>query len=121
MSQDFRPVKEIWNVHSACFVDPEVLTTLLHDLAARAGSASDERDFGDFRRIWFDDGNKVLEYIEADERFNTASFNDSLDEQSVSVDKNDLTALFDNMRTLVQQWRGSVGGHGELVFYIDAC
>jgi hypothetical protein len=26
MSQSFRPVKEIWNAHSSCFVDPEELT-----------------------------------------------------------------------------------------------
>ncbi len=25
MSQSFRPVKEIWNVHSSCFIEPEKL------------------------------------------------------------------------------------------------
>ena len=121
MSQKFRPVKEIWNAHSACFIEPEVLTRLLHDLAARAGSASDDYDCGGYTRFWFEDGNKVLAYIERDERFNADSFTDSLDEQAVTVRKDDLTALLDNMRNLIQPWRGSVGEHGELVFYIDSC
>jgi hypothetical protein len=121
MSQKFRPVKEIWNAYSACFVEPEVLTTLLHDLAARAGSASDDRDSGDYTRVWFEDGKKVLEYIERDERFNADSFFDSLDEQGVTVSKDDLTALLGNMRNLVPQWRGSAGEDGELVFYVDFC
>ena len=39
MSQSFRPVKEIWNAHSSCFVEPEELIMLLHDIAARVGTA----------------------------------------------------------------------------------
>jgi len=46
MSQSFRPVKEIWNVHSSCFIEPEKLIVLLHDLAARVGTASDEHEYG---------------------------------------------------------------------------
>ena len=121
MSQKFRPVKEIWNVHCACFVEPEALTTLMHDLAARAGSASDERGCGDYTRVWFEDGKKVLNYIERDSRFNADSLTDSLKEQGVTVDKNELSALVGNMQTLVRQWRGSVGEHGELLFYVDSC
>ena len=30
MSQCFRPVKEIWNTHSSCFVEPKAPITLLH-------------------------------------------------------------------------------------------
>ena len=59
--------------------------------------------------------------MEADERFNAASFRDSLEEQGIAVNKNDLTTLTDNMRSLANQWRNSIGEHGELVFYIDAC
>ena len=47
MSQSFRPVKEIWNTHSSCFVEPEELIALLHDLAARVGTASDEHEYGE--------------------------------------------------------------------------
>jgi len=119
MSQNFRPVTETWNAHSACFLEPEVLTTLLHGLAARVGSASDDRDCGDYTRVWFEDGNKVLKYIERDARFHADSFIDSLEEQGVTVNKDNLTALLGNMRTLVRQWRGSIGEHGELVFYLD--
>jgi hypothetical protein len=121
MSQSFRPVKEIWNVHSSCFVEHEELTILLHDLAARVGTASDEHEYGDNKAIWLEDGTKVLEYIEADERFSAASFKDSLEEQGVVINKNDLTSLIDNIRTLAKQWRSSLGEHGELVFYVDAC
>ena len=111
MSQSFRPVKEIWNTHSSCFVEPEELIGLLHDLAARVGTASDEHEYG----------SKVLDYIEADKRFDAASFKDSLEEQGVVTDQNHLTTLTANMRSLVKQWRSSIGERGELVFYIDAC
>ena len=121
MSQTFRAVKEIWNVHSSCFIGPEKLMVLLHDLAARVGTTSDEREYGDNKAVWLEDGNKVLDYMEADERFSAASFKDSMEEQGIAVNKNDLSALIDNMRSLSKQWRSSIGKHGELVFYIDAC
>ena len=121
MSQSFRAVKEIWNAHSSCFIEAEKLMVLLHDLAARAGTASDEHEYGDKQAVWLENGRKVLDYMEADERFNAASFKDSMEEQAVVVNENDLASLIDNMRSLVKQWRTSLGEHGELVFYIDAC
>ncbi len=121
MSQSFRAVKEIWNGHSSCFIEPEKLIVLLHDLAARVGTASDEHEYGDNKAVWLEDGKKVLDYMEADERFNAASFKDSMEEQGVAINQNDLTALIDNMRSLIKEWRSSIGEHGELVFYIDAC
>jgi hypothetical protein len=121
MSQSFRPVKEIWNMHSSCFVEAEDLIALLHDLAARVGTASDEHEYGDNQVVWLEDGRKVLDYMEGDERFSTASFKDSMEEQGIAVNRNDLIALIDNMRSLSKQWRRSIGKHGELVFYIDAC
>ena len=121
MSQSFRPVKEIWNLHSSCFVEPDGLIALLHDLAARVGTASDEHEYGDNKAVWIEDGKKVLDYVEADERFNAASFKDSMEEQGVVINKNDLTSLIDNIRSLAKQWRTSLGEHGELVFYVDAC
>ena len=120
MAQSFRPVKEVWNMHSSCFIESEQLITLLHDLAARVGVASDDHEYGDNKAVWFEDGNKVLDYIEADERFNADSFRDSLEEQAVTAPKDELTALIGNMRSLARQWRNSVGEHKELVFYIDA-
>jgi hypothetical protein len=77
MSQCFRPVKEIWNTHSSCFVEPKALITLLHDLAARVGTASDEHSYGDNTSVWFENGRKVLDYIQSDNRFNAESFKDS--------------------------------------------
>ena len=119
-SQSFRPVKEIWYAHSSCFVEPEELTRLFHDLAARVGTASDEHEYGDKNAVWLEDGTKVLDYMEADERFNAASFQDSMEEQGVLINQNDLTSLIDNMRNLAKEWRSSIGEHGELVFYVDA-
>jgi hypothetical protein len=121
MSRSFRPVKEIWNAHSSCFVESEDLIILLHDLAARVDTASDEHEYGENKTVWLEDGKKILDYIEADERFNAASFKDRMEEQGIAVNKNDLIALIDNMQSLSKQWRNSVGKHGELVFYIDAC
>jgi len=120
MSQGFRPVKEIWNMHSSCFVEPEALIVLLHDLAARVGTASDEHEYGDNKAVWLEDGTKVLDYMEADERFNAASFRDKMEEQGVVIDKNDLTTLIDNMRSLVKQWRGSIGEQQRLLGLIIA-
>jgi hypothetical protein len=48
MSRSFRPVKEIWNMHSSCFGEPEDLIILFHDLAARVGTASHEHEYGDY-------------------------------------------------------------------------
>jgi hypothetical protein len=61
-------------LHSCCFVEPEELITLLHTLAARVGAASNEREYGENKAVWFEGGNGVLDYIEADERFTAASF-----------------------------------------------
>jgi hypothetical protein len=121
MSQSFRAVKEIWNVHSSCFIEPEKLIVLLHDLAARVGTASDEHEYGDKQAVWLENGRRVLDYMEADERFSAASFHDSMEEQGIAVNRNDLITLIDNMRSLSKQWRSSIGKHGELLFYIDAC
>jgi hypothetical protein len=121
MSQSFRPVKEIWNAHSSCFVEPEEVIMLLHDIAARVDTASDEHEYGDNKAVWLEDGKKVLGYMDTDERFNSASFKESMEEQGVVINQNDLTTLIDNMRSLAKQWRSSVGEHGELVFYVDAC
>ena len=121
MSQSFRAVKEIWSVHSSCFIEAEKVIALLHDLPARVGTASDEREYGDNKAVWLEDGNKVLDYMGADERFNAASFKDSLEEQGIVINQNDLSILIANMRGLVKQWRNSIGERGELVFYIDAC
>jgi hypothetical protein len=102
-------------------VEPEELIMLLHDIAARVGTASDEHEYGENKAVWLEDGNKVLNYMEADERFNAASFKDSMEEQGIVIERNDLSTLIENMRTLVKQWRSSIGERGELVFYIDAC
>jgi len=59
--------------------------------------------------------------MEADARFSAASFNDSMEEQGIAVNRNDLLTVIDNMRSLSKQSRRSIGKHGELVFYIDAC
>ena len=118
MSQSFRAVKEIWSVHSSCFIEAEKVIALLHDLPARVGTASDEREYGDNKAVWLEDGNRVLDYMEADERFNAVSFKDSIEEQGVVINKNDLTSLVDNMRTLAKQWRSSliiVSLHGALI------
>ena len=115
----FRPVREIWGTHSASFLETDQLVTLLHDLAARVGTSSSEKTYGDVTAVWFEDGTKVLDYIATDSRFNKASFADSLEEQGVIVDKGDLNSLIGNMKTSVKVWRTSLGVHGELVFYID--
>lgn len=82
---------------------------------------TDEHEYGDNQVVWLENGREALNYMGADERFSAASFKDSMEEQGIAVNKNDLVALIDNMRGLSKQWRSSIGKHGELVFYIDAC
>ena len=48
-------------------------------------------------------------------------FRNLLDEQGVIVDEEALVPLLTNMRSLSEQWRESVGEHGDLVFYVDNC
>ncbi len=81
-------------------MEPEDLIILLHDLAARVGTASDEHEYGDKQAVWLENGRRALDYMEADERFSAASFKDSMEEQGVAVNRNDLIALIDNMRSL---------------------
>ena len=83
--------------------------------------ASDELSYRENTAVWFEDGKKILDYIQSDRRFNSLSFKDSLDEQGVTVDEDALFPLLANMQSLSEQWRESVGGHGELVFYVDNC
>ena len=48
MSQNFRAVKEIWNVHSSCFVEPEELIAQLRSSHVRlARDAGHRRCFCD--------------------------------------------------------------------------
>ena len=90
-------------------------------LVARVGTASHEHEYGDKKAGWLADGNTVLDYMGADQRFNAARFKDSREEPGVVVNKNDLSSLIDNIRSLAKQWRSSLGEHRELVFYVDAC
>ena len=47
---------------------------------ARVGTPSDEHGYGDNKAVWLEDGKKLLDYVEADERLNADSFKDSLEE-----------------------------------------
>jgi hypothetical protein len=95
--------------------------SLLHDLAARVGTASDELSYGENTAVWLEDGKKILDYVQSDRRFSALSFKDSLKEQGVVVDEDTLFPLLAYMRSLSEQWRESVRGHWELVFYVDNC
>lgn len=37
------------------------------------------------------------------------------------MDEDVLVPLLANMQSLAEQWRESVGEHGEFVFYVDNC
>jgi hypothetical protein len=50
---------------------------LFRDLAARVGTASDEHSYGDNTSVWLENGRKVLDYIQSDNRFTAESFKDS--------------------------------------------
>jgi hypothetical protein len=109
MSQGFRALNEIWNVHSSCFMEPEKLIVLLHDLAARVGTESDEHEYGNKQALWLENGRKVLDYMEAEEHFSEASSRTVWKDIGIAVNRDDLISLIDNMRSLSKQWRGSVG------------
>jgi hypothetical protein len=71
--------------------------------------------------VWFESGGKALDYVRSDHRFNPESFKDSLEEQGVFVERDALAPLLANMQSLSDEWRDSIGEHGELVFYVDNC
>src|SRR5258707_14125581 len=110
-----------WNTHSSRFVEPKALITLLHDLAARVSTASDELSYGENTAVWFEDGKRVLDYIQYDRRFRALSFKDSLEEQGVIVDDDALVPLLTNMQRLSDQWRGGRGGDRGLVVFVLKC
>jgi hypothetical protein len=68
------------------------------------------------KAVGVENSTKVLDYVDAEERFNSASFKDGREEQRVVINKNALSTLMENMRSLAKQWRRSIGEHGELVF-----
>jgi hypothetical protein len=117
---DLRPVQEIWGPHTAYFVERDQLITFLHDLAARVGTSSEGHEYGDVTAVWFENGQRVLAYIATDDRFNTSSFADSLEEQGVTINRSELDYLIGNVKQLATAWTRSLGPHGELVFYVDA-
>lgn len=117
---DFRPVQEIWGPHSAYFVERDQLIAFLHGLAARVGTPSEDHEYGDVTAVWFENGQQVLDYIATDDRFNTSSFADSLEEQGMTIDNSELDSLIGNVRQLARAWMHSLGPYGELVFYVDA-
>jgi len=82
---------------------------VLNELAARVGTASNEHEYGDKLAVWLENGRKVLDYMEADERVGAASFKDSMEEQGIAVNSNDLITLTENMRSLSKPWRRSIG------------
>ena len=94
---------------------------MLHDLAARADTASDENNYGDTTAVWFENGRKILDYVQSDPRFNADSLKDSLEEQGVFSEQHALVPLLANMQSLSDEWRDSIGEHGELVLYVDNC
>jgi len=120
MSKSFRPVKEIRGRHSGIFIEPEEFIALLHDLAARADTASDDFEYGDCKVVWIEEGSKALDYVEYDGRFNATSFHESLREQGIRVNKGDLKSLIKNMKAYAAEWRHLIGEDGELSFYVDS-
>jgi hypothetical protein len=55
-------VKEKRYAHSSCFIEAEKLIVLLHDLAARIGTASGEHGYGDKQAVRLENGWKALDY-----------------------------------------------------------
>lgn len=90
------------------------LDHLLHDLAARVGTATDEHEYGDNKAVWFEDGNKILGYVETDEHFNAPVLRRAWKSSEIFPNENDLATLIDHMRSLARQWRSSIGEHSVL-------
>ena len=63
----------------------------------------DDHEYADNLVGWLENGRKALDYMGADERFTAASFGNSMEEQGIAVNRNDLIALIDNMQSLSKQ------------------
>jgi hypothetical protein len=119
MSTSLRPVKELWNEHTSCFIAHNEVITLFNDLASRAGTLCSETDYGNVTAIWIQDGKKLLDLIRSAPDFTAESLAKSLKDSGVEVDIDDLASLISNMRVLADSWYSSIDNWGELTFYVD--
>ena len=115
MSLSFRPVREEWGEPSSCFIDADELITLLRRVCEILAIPTEQHRYADNTSVWIEDGNKLLDYVES-RRF-TASSAAAL----TGLRPEALGPLIGNMKALCPKWRGSVGAHEELNFYVDAC
>jgi hypothetical protein len=118
LSRYFYPINEVRGEPSACFMECENVVRLFHEVAATAGTSSEESIYGEVTSVWIEDGKKFLDYVAHDEEFGSHSVEKRLAEQGVTVELGDLDSLIGNMKNLVDEWRHSIREHGDLIFYV---
>lgn len=114
----FRPVNEQWGKPSSCFVTPNTLLRILHEIATQSGSSSEAHAYGDKTSVWIENGGKFLDFVG-----NQRAFTAERVARMLGLDDdqlNDLKFLVSNMQVLADEWRASIGAHGSLTFYVDA-
>lgn len=122
MGRSFRPVREDWGPSTDCFIGSENLAMMLESLAYDAEINRESLDYGqDISMLWIEDGAKFLNLLESD-RFTVEAAKKALADilplPGEETDE-DWEALVGNVKGLVPAWRRSIGGDGELRFYID--
>ena len=114
MSLSFRPVREEWGEACSCFIDADEVVRLFRGIADSLGIPSEHHNYADNVSVWVEDGNKLLDYIES-RRFTASAV-----ARIAGLETKALDPLISNMKAFARKWRGSVGAHGELHFYVDA-
>jgi hypothetical protein len=116
MSLTFRPVQEIWGTASSCFVGEPA--EFLEAFAELAGCGPTERHpYAECTSVWISDGSKFLDALEATEFPPSLFFSDRF--LKGDGDTTGLASLWQNLKALAGEWRGSLNTDGSLVFYID--
>jgi len=114
MSLSFRPVREEWGETCSCFIDADEVVRLLERVAEILDIPSEHHNYADNISVWFENGNKLLDYIES------PSFTAPSVAKLTRLNAKDIAPLINNMKVLSGNWRKAIGSHGELHFYVDA-
>jgi hypothetical protein len=114
---DFRPVKEVWGAHSAAFIEPSDLITVLREIAEEKGlTCTDDHAYGN-AVFWVEDGKAFLEAVK---QLNDTDFEGYGFAAAEDSGSNPAAALIQNMKALADQWLGeSLNEDGSLRFYVD--
>jgi hypothetical protein len=104
MSLNMRPVREVWGAPTSLFLDTDAVLDLLARISDSLGIAYGLNDTDERTEIILHDGSRFLDYVESKEFTATTAYR----LQKKAVNKRCLACLVQNLKSLVDNWRGFV-------------